>query len=127
MTSHLSRSPAHAKNPPGAPSEHQIRTLVLNAVEAVHGMRPLEPLAKLVTPDTYERLLLQRTLRLERKAVYGDHRRIVPMPGRVIASMPHERVLNATVVVHAGPRSMGVVVRLEWFDTRWRASELAII
>lgn len=127
MTSPSALSPARSLDPPSAPSEQQIRTLVLNAVEAVYGMRALEPLAKFVTSETYERLVIQRTLRLERKAVYGDQRRIVPMPGRVIVCMPNERVLNATVIVHTGPRSMGVVVRLEWFETRWRASELALI
>lgn len=109
------------------PSARHIRTLALNAVEALHGMRPLEPLAKLVTSDTYRRLSLQRTLRQERSAVYGDERRIVPMPGRVITSMPHERKVHAVVIMHSGERSFAVVIRLEWIEDRWRASELAVL
>lgn len=112
---------------PDPPAAHEIRTLALNAVEVIHSMRPLEPLARLLTGEVYERLRMQRTLRQDRKAVYRDHRRIVPMPGRVITSMPHEHKVHAVVIMHTGTRSFAVVIRLEWQETRWRASELAVL
>lgn len=112
---------------PEPPEPHEIRTLALNAVEAIQSMRPLEPLAKLLTGEVYERLRMQRTLRQDRKAVYRDDRRIVPMPGRVITSMPHEHKVHSVVIMHTGTRSFAVVVRFEWHETRWRASELAVL
>ncbi|WP_217135387.1 Rv3235 family protein [Leucobacter chinensis] len=109
------------------PSTLTIRTLALNAVEAVHGIRPLEQLSRYVTGEVFERLLLQRSLRRDRKAVYRDERRIVPLPGRIVSSMPHPGKIHAAVVMHTGERSFAVVLRLEKIESRWRATELAIL
>lgn len=109
------------------PSSQKIRTLALNAVEAIHGIRPLEQLSRLVTSDVYEQLSKQRSLRLDRSAVYRDQRRIVPMPGKVMSSMPHANKIHAAVVMHTDDRSFAVVLRLERFGHRWRATELAVL
>lgn len=109
------------------PSTLTLRTLALNAVEAVYGTRQLEQLSRYVTSEVYERLHMQRTLRRERNTMYRDERRIVPLPGRVVTSMPHENKVHAAVVMHTGERSFAVVIRLERIESRWRATELAIL
>ncbi|MDA3146399.1 hypothetical protein JSO19_03295 [Leucobacter sp. UCMA 4100] len=118
---------AEQQESPQIPSTLTIRTLALNAVEAIHGIRPLEQLSRYVTGEVFERLLLQRSLRRDRQAVYRDERRIVPLPGKIVSSMPHPGKIHAAVVMHTGERSFAVVLRLEKIESRWRATELAIL
>lgn len=125
---HLSHSRATALSSAlSVPSSLRIRTLALNAVEAVQGTRPLEQLARLVTSEVFEQLSQQRALRLDRNAVFNDKRRVVPIPGRVISFMPHADKVHASVVMHTENRSFAVALRLERFGQRWRATELAVL
>lgn len=124
--SHLEGQAAPSSTP-SVPSTLHIRTLAVCAVEVVHGIRPIEQLARHVNGDVLDRILQQRTLRQERSQVYADTRRIVPHPGRVVSSMPHQDKLHAAVVLHSNERSFAVVLRLERIESRWRATELTIM
>lgn len=115
------------QEPAPAPDSSFIRTIALSAVEALQGMRPLEQLSRYVTLEVFEQLSMQRTLRRDRQAIYRDYRRVVPMPGKVVRSMPNAWKVHGVVVMHTGPRSFAVVLMFELLDSRWRASQLVVL
>ncbi|MBC7291581.1 MAG: energy transducer TonB [Actinotalea sp.] len=97
------------------------RAVVVCAVEALAGARPLAQLVRWLTPELYEHLAGTRAAR---GAVTGPVRRATARSATVCRVA--EEVAEATVVVHDGLRVRAAAVRLEVHRRRWRAAVLEI-
>ncbi|MDT0164691.1 Rv3235 family protein [Actinotalea sp. AC32] len=93
--------------------------LVLTAVEALQGGRPLAQLVRWVSPELYERLTAAAA------APDGSARRRITVL-RTLVCRVDERTAEGTVVVHDGTRVRAAAVRLEAHRGRWRATVLEI-
>lgn len=94
--------------------------LVLAAVEALRGARPLAQLTRWVTPQVHEALVQ----RAEATRTEGPVRRATVLSSRHVRA--GDRAVEATVVVHDGHRVRAAALRLELHRTHWRATVLQI-
>lgn len=97
-------------------------------VEVLAGARDLEQIARWLSDDVF-RQLLKRVILADRA-----RRRLGQVPvrpaftlGRVHITEPHDRAVEAVVMVHSRARSRAVAIRLEGFDQRWRASAISVL
>ena len=99
-------------------------SLVLAAVEALAGTRPLAQLARWVTPEVYEGLSMRATLSVRVLGAVATARR--PEVRRVRVCRIGNHVAEAGVVLDDGRRVRAVAVRLESWRGAWRAVALEI-
>jgi hypothetical protein len=99
-------------------------SLVLAAVEALAGTRPLAQLARWVTPEVYEALNARAILSQRVLGTSMTSRR--PHVRRVRLCRVGEHAAEAGVVVDDGRRVRAVAVRLETWRGAWRAVALEI-
>lgn len=104
-----------------------VRSLCLKIFDVLQGIRPVDHLSKFVTPHVTAQLGLQRSLHLEREAVFRHTSRVVPIPGHVILSETHPAKFFCAVVMHMDPRSSPISMTLEYFHTGWRATEIHVL
>jgi len=105
-----------------------LRNLAHCVVEALAGARDLEQLARWVTDDVYRGLEKRVALAARARRVRGARpQRPVFAIGTVRISEPADGVIEAVVLVHQRPRTRAIVIRLEGFDARWRASVLGVL
>lgn len=97
------------------------RAIVVTAVEALAGVRPLGQLVRWLTPELHDHLT---DARAARGRVAGPVRRATA--GRATVCRISEEVVEATVTVHDGSRVRAAAVRLEVHRRRWRACVLEI-
>ncbi|MCV2394138.1 Rv3235 family protein [Actinotalea sp. M2MS4P-6] len=93
--------------------------VVLAAVEALSGSRPLVQLTRWVTPQVYEQLSARAPLQPPR------HRRRATVRSTRVARLS-PRVAEATVVLHDGERVRAAAARLEVHRRAWRVTVLQI-
>lgn len=110
-----------------APEPKVIQRLALYAFEALEGVRSVAQLAGWITPDVATALLERRAARTERRTLYRDSRRIVATPGPVHIDRPAPHVIEASLALHATPRTLPVAMRLEHRDRRWRVTYLVVL
>ncbi|WP_017793143.1 Rv3235 family protein [Leucobacter salsicius] len=110
-----------------APEPRVLQRLALYAFEALEGVRSVAQLAGWITPAVATALLERRAARTERRTLYRDSRRIVAIPGPVHIDRPAPHVIEATLALHASPRTLPVAMRLEHRDRRWRVTELVVL
>lgn len=110
-----------------APPPKTIQLLALYALEAIEGTRDVAQLAGHITERVAEQLRLRRSIRVERRTLFHQHRRIVASPGPVSMYRPRPDVIEASVTLFAVPRSHPVALRLEYLGRRWRATELVVM
>lgn len=105
-----------------------LRNLAHCVVEALAGARDLEQLARWVTDDVYRGLEKRVALASRARRVRGarPHRPVFAI-GTIRASEPADGVVEAVVLVHQRPRTRAIVIRIEGFDARWRASVLGVL
>jgi hypothetical protein len=99
-------------------------SLVLAAVEALAGTRPVAQLARWVTPEVYEALSTRAALTVRVLGAGAASRR--PEVRRVRVCRLGEHVAEAGVVLDDGRRVRAVAVRLESWRGAWRAVALEI-
>lgn len=99
-------------------------SLVLAAVEALAGTRPVAQLARWVTPEVYEALSTRAALTVRVLGAGAAARR--PEVRRVRLCRIGEHVAEAGVVLDDGRRVRAVAVRLESWRGAWRAVALEI-
>lgn len=105
-----------------------LRNLAHCVVEALAGARELEQLARWVTDDVYRGLEKRVALAARARRVRDARpQRPVFAIGTIRASEPADGVVEAVVLVHQRPRTRAIVIRLEGFDARWRASVLGVL
>ncbi|MCL3862663.1 Rv3235 family protein [Actinotalea sp. K2] len=96
--------------------------VVLAAVEALNGTRPLAQLTRWVSPQVYEALAEQ--IRSTGTRQGRTLRRATVRPAHLCRVSP--RVAEAGVVVHDGSRARAAAIRVEAHRGSWRATVLQI-
>lgn len=110
------------------PPDHQvIRTLAVYGFEVLDGSRSVAQLGAWITREVADQLIARRTARTERRTLYRDERRTVPVPGPVHLSLSSPIVAEATVVLQTGERFTAVAMRLEYLREKWRATNLTVL
>ncbi|MDR5699833.1 Rv3235 family protein [Agromyces aerolatus] len=108
--------------------EPLLRNLTYCAIEALAGARELEQLARWVTDDVYRRLQKRVILAARSRRARGvSAQRPVFSVGRIHRCEPADGIVEAVIIVHQRHRVRSVAIRLEGFDTRWRASVIAVL
>jgi hypothetical protein len=108
--------------------EPLLRNLTHCAIEALAGARDLEQLARWVTDDVYRRLQKRVILAARSRRARGvSAQRPVFSVGRIHCCAPADGVVEAVLIVQQRHRFRSVAIRLEGFDTRWRASVIAVL
>lgn len=110
------------------------------AVEAFHGARPVQQLARLVSPKVYEQLSQRANAQIQLNIANGNAsvaNRGVRNP-EIRTSRPTTRIVRAivsrvspvaaeaTVIIKDGPRVRAAALRAEEFRGRWRIAVLQI-
>lgn len=109
------------------PDVRMIQKLAIYGYEVLDGSRTVAQLGAWVTRSVVEQLTSRRAAWTERRSLYRDYRRLVPIPGRVHMSQVSKRAAEATVVIQTEVRSTAVAIRLEFSHQRWRATDLTIL
>ncbi len=104
-----------------------IGAIAVFAFEAVEGIRQVAQLGKWVTTRVADELDEVRRLNVERRSLYHDTRRIVPVVGRVRATSPTAWVTEAAVVLLTPSRSRAVAMRFEAIRGRWQATSITVL
>lgn len=109
------------------PDSRMIQKLAIYGYEALDGSRSIAQLGAWITRGVVEQLTSRRAAWTERRSLYRDNRRLVPVPGKVHLSQLSNRVAEATVVVQTEVRSTAIAIRLEFLHQRWRATDLTVL
>lgn len=109
------------------PDSHMIQKLAIYGYEVLDGSRTVAQLGCWITRDVAEELTARRAARTERRTLYKDNRRFVPLPGSVHLSQVSSRVAEATVILQTEVRATAVAIRLEFLHKRWRATVLTVL
>lgn len=117
---------------PGAPDVPRLDARAIGAVavfafEAVEGTRQIGQLGKWISSSVAEELAEVRQLNVERRSLYRDHRRIVPVVQRVRATHPSPSATEASVVLTTPSRSRAVALRFEVLRGRWQATSITVL
>lgn len=114
--------------PDPAPPPHRfIQTLAVHAYEVLDGARAVAQLGPWITQSVAAELIARRAARTERRTLYRDQRRVVPVAGRVHLHQPTPHTIEATVVLRTKVRAAAVAIRLEYSRARWRATHLTVL
>ena len=108
--------------------EPLIDNLTRCVIEILAGARDLEQIARWVDDDVYRHLLKRVVLSTRARQAKGQPAR---RPSFTIGSMsiyePRDGVVEAVVIVIGKARTRAVAMRLEGFDTRWRATAINVL
>ena len=108
--------------------EPLIDNLTRCVIEILAGARDLEQIARWVDDDVYKHLLKRVVLSTRARQAKGQPAR---RPNFTIGSMsiyePRDGVVEAVVIVVGKARTRAVAMRLEGFDTRWRATAINVL
>lgn len=122
--------------PVGAPSESPfpddpdllVENLVRCVVEILAGARELDQVSRWVTEDVYRTLHKRVVLAARARSAHGTRtQRPVFTIGSIRSSSPADGVIESVVVLHGRGRSRAVAVRLETYDSRWRAAAVHVL
>lgn len=114
-------------DPPPPPKDRWLQRLALSAYEAIDGIRHVSQLGASITSEVAEHLAARRAVRTERRSLYKDHRRSVPVPGAVHRSEPVAGVVEVAIVFTDLLHSFVVAMRVEYLQTRWRATRIVVL
>jgi hypothetical protein len=97
-------------------------------IEILAGARDLEQIARWVTDDVYRHLLKRVVLSTRARQAKGQ---VAGRPSFTIGSTsiyePRDGVVEAVVIVIGRARTRAVALRLEGFDSRWRATAINVL
>jgi hypothetical protein len=108
--------------------EPLLENLTRCVIEILAGARDLEQIARWVDDDVYRHLPL-RLAGAGRE--HNPFEQVARAPNFAIGSMsicePRDGVVEAVVIVIGKARTRAVALRLEGFDTRWRATAINVL
>lgn len=110
------------------PPEPLLRSLVRGVFEVLGGVREVEQLARWLSAEAFEALVVRANLAARARSARGVP---VSRPTHTVLSIRHDSpadgVVEAVAVVTGPARTRAVAVRLEGLDGRWRATSLALL
>jgi hypothetical protein len=108
--------------------EPLLENLTRCVIEILAGARDLEQIARWVDDEVYRHLLKRVVLSTRARQAKGQ---VARRPTFSIGSMsicePRDGVVEAVVIVIGRARTRAVALRLEGFDTRWRATAINVL
>jgi hypothetical protein len=108
--------------------EPLLENLTRCVIEILAGARDLEQIARWVDDEVYRHLLKRVVLSTRARQAKGQ---VARRPSFSIGSMsicePRDGVVEAVVIVIGRARTRAVALRLEGFDTRWRATAINVL
>ena len=105
-----------------------VENLVRCVVEILAGARELDQVSRWVTEDVYRTLHKRVVLAARARSAHGTRtQRPVFTIGSIRSSSPADGVIESVVVLHGRGRSRAVAVRLETYDSRWRAAAVHVL
>ena len=111
----------------GKPDE-QLVMLAKGAIEVIAGSRDISQLSPWLSEDLYLRLRDRAALANQQRGVKGDR---PSRPSFELASLkyqsPQDGVVEAVVLLRGITRVRAVTVRLEGYNSRWRAVNLSVL
>lgn len=97
-------------------------------VEALAGARNLDQVARWLSDDVYRNLRMRVEIADRARINTGrPARRPFIATGDVHITEPVDGVIESVVVVRTAARARAVAVRLEGWDSRWRATTVAVL
>ncbi len=108
--------------------EPVLARLTLLALEILEGSREIDQIARWLDDAVYRQLHKRVVLAARTRSLQGRSPRRVPFTlGRVVITEPRDGVVEGVVLVHARVRTRAVAIRLEGFDSRWRATAINVL
>jgi hypothetical protein len=105
-----------------------LENLTRCVIEILAGARDLEQIARWVDDDVYRHLLKRVVLSTRARQARGQ---VARAPNFTIGSTsvyePRDGVVEAVVIVIGKARTRAVALRLEGFDSRWRATAINVL
>ncbi|HEY4267545.1 MAG TPA: Rv3235 family protein [Galbitalea sp.] len=97
-------------------------------IEILAGARDLEQVARWVTDDVYRHLLKRVVISSRARSARGQ-KTVRPWfgLGSTTITEPRDGVVEAVVIVRGRARTRAVAIRLEGFDSRWRATAINVL
>jgi hypothetical protein len=113
----------------GLPDPAPLATNLARCVfEILAGARDIEQIARWVSDDVYRHLLKRVVLAARARSARGESaRRPSFSVGTVRVTEPSVGAAEAVVVIHGRSRSRAVALRLEAFNSRWRATAVHVL
>lgn len=108
--------------------EPLVENLARSVVEVLSGARDLEQIARWLSEGVYQHLLRRVVLASRGRAARRDSAtRPVFSIGATRVTTPADGVVEATVIMHGRARTRAIAIRLEGFDSRWRATAVHVL
>ncbi|WP_375399312.1 Rv3235 family protein [uncultured Amnibacterium sp.] len=105
-----------------------VENLAHSVVEVLSGAREIEQIARWLNETVYQHLLKRVVLASRGRAARGaSASRPVFQLGATRITSPADGVIEATVIMHGRARTRAIAIRLEGFDSRWRATALHVL
>lgn len=105
-----------------------VENLAHTVVEVLSGAREIEQIARWLSESVYQHLLKRVVLANRGRAARGvSASRPVFQLGATRITAPADGVIEATVLMHGRARTRAIAIRLEGFDSRWRATALHVL
>ncbi|GAA4265320.1 Rv3235 family protein [Frondihabitans peucedani] len=97
-------------------------------VEILAGARDIEQIARWVTDDVFRHVQKRVALAARARSARGEQaRRPSFSVGTVRVTEPADGIVEAVIIIHGRARSRAVALRLEAFNSRWRASAVHVL
>jgi hypothetical protein len=102
--------------------------LARSVIETLAGVRDVEQCARWLSDGVYQQLR-QKSLASTRSRAESNVRQLRPniTVGKISAFSPRAGVVEGVVIVHNMGRARAVAIRLEGYNGRWRARNLAVL
>ncbi|GAA3898314.1 Rv3235 family protein [Microbacterium invictum] len=105
-----------------------LKNLTIGVLEVLAGAREVDQLARWLGEDAFRALVTRANLAARARSARGVR---VTMPVHRVLSVhrdtPADGVVEAVVIVAGPARTRAIAIRLEGWDSRWRATSLALL
>lgn len=102
--------------------------LAQSVIETLAGIRDIEQCARWLSDGVYQQLR-QKSLASTRSRAESNVRQMRPnlTVGKISVFSPRPGVIEGVVIVHNIGRARAVAIRLEGYNSRWRARSVAVL
>lgn len=121
-------APQRAANADLPPPDPLLRNLAIGVLEVLAGVREVDQLARWLGEDAFRALVTRANLSARARSARGVP--AVRPTHRILTirhSSPADGVIESVVIVAGPARTRALAMRLEGWDSRWRATSLSLL
>lgn len=121
-------APQRAANTDLPPPDPLLRNLAIGVLEVLAGVREVDQLARWLGEDAFRALVTRANLSARARSARGVP--AVRPTHRILTirhSSPADGVIESVVIVAGPARTRALAIRLEGWDSRWRATSLSLL